>query len=217
MSIGAWWRSLPTWGKIAAGGGAGLAVLVLLERVAAAKTEAIVNDIIAAWPSTWRQPTSEMLVAASHAASRWDVPVEIVLATMQHESGFKQRAWRGEPANWEKWRSRTIPGTGVTWGEVYTVDDWGSVGLMQLMPHWYIGTESVGQYPAGTATRGGPLEAVEANVDVAVHGLRQFYDETGDWGAAVQKYNPNSAGYADRTLAYAAELGYGGETETETA
>lgn len=156
--------------------------------------EAIKNRV---WPAGWRKPTDEMIAVIEQAAQQFDVPVELLYSVIRKESNFNPKAkgykhGGNSPTyakSYEKYKNLTIPNSGgMTWGQMFKLEDWRPYGLCQLNAYHLVGT--TGGVKAGPISN---LFSVVPNVRRAAALLASLKQKRESWDDVLQAYNGSSA------------------------
>lgn len=173
--------NLPRWPFIAGLAAAGVTLAVTRPKV----RQKFLDGLRSLGTNGCPLPTEDMQRAIASWAAHYAIPVWIPLAVMRQESCFDAQAFRAEPANFERWESRLIPGSQVTWGQVYPVEQWGSYGLGQLMPYRAVAV------PGGLSV-GQPLDLlydIDRNARLTCRLLAELRQKHGNWQDAFCDYN----------------------------
>ena len=176
-------------------------------------------------------PSDELLRLAAQAVAPFAIPLDVFMAFMRNESSLRTKGvfrresgkwipgqpdtWvKGKGGSWEKWKDKTAPGSNQTWGQLYSIDTWGSYGPMQLMPFNFVGTP-------GGLTPGEPLAKGHDplfNFTQAARLIKNLWDKYGNWKDVFSAYNSNlpfgkvtsSMFYTLHVATYLRSLGIGG-------
>jgi lysophospholipase L1-like esterase len=166
------------------------------------------------WPEGWPGAVPAIHDAVDEANRTFGVPVDILYGIMRKESAFDRKlvgyknATSDETskkysktfrASYERNRNLTIKGSSMTWGQMFTAEQWTAWGICQLLPFNIVGKRY-------GVKAGAPLSAlfdVRAQIMCAGELLKTLYDKYGDWETAVLRYN-GARSYLREVLAFAA-------------
>jgi hypothetical protein len=164
------------------------------------------------FPDDWPRPSGALLRDLDAAAAAAKVPRALMYAVARRESAFNPRAKgkvhaansKGFARSFDAYKARTIPGSSLTWGEMFPrPEDWTAHGVCMLLPFNIVGRQ--GGVRAGAALS--DLLKPKPNTYRAARMLADAYQKSGAWAHALRAYN-NSSKYVNEVLELAKELGW---------
>jgi lysophospholipase L1-like esterase len=192
----------------------------LVERALASSSGAAFGAeefIPAGWPANWPKAAPAIHAAAHEASDKFGVPLPILYGIMRKESvfntklvGYKnattdpssKKYSKTFRASYERNKDKRIPGGGgLTWGQMFTPDQWTAWGVCQLLPFNIVGK----RYGVKAGAPLSSLYDVRAQLLCAGELLKALFDKHGDWETAVLKYN-GARSYLREVLAFAEEF-----------
>jgi hypothetical protein len=150
--------------------------------------------LIAVWPADWKEPPAEIRKAVEDAAEEYGIQPEILYGIGRRETQFtKVSVGKKHGGNnktyarsYTRYKDQPIPGSTMTWGEMFTAEQWRPYGFMQLNPYHLVGKGK--PFKAGTPLTN--LFDVRAQARAAAALLVQLYKKAdGDWTRAILLYN----------------------------
>lgn len=149
---------------------------------------------IVAFPADWREPPAVVRKAVEEAAAEYQVQPEIIYGIAWRETNFKVESRGAKHAgnnatyarSYAKYKDVKIPGSSMTWGEMFAPEDWRPYGYMQLNPYHLVGRGK--PFKAGVPLA--KLYDPKAQARAAAALLVQLVKKTaGDWTRALLLYN----------------------------
>lgn len=165
--------------------------------------------VIAAFPADWKEPPAEIRKAIDEAAEEYGIQPEILYSIGRRETQFtklsvgKKHGGNNETyrKSYERNRDKKIPGSSMTWGEMFTAEQWRPYGYLQLNPYHLVGSGK--PFKAGVALT--QLFDVRAQARAAAKLLVQLLKKTdGDWTRAILLFNGDKSYRRDVALNIAA-------------
>lgn len=158
--------------------------------------------VIAAFPADWRPPAAEVRKAIDEAAVEYKVQPEILYAIAWRETTFQVKSIGKKTAannatyarSYARYKDQKIPGSSMTWGEMFTPEQFAPWGFMQLNVYHLVGKGK-------PVKAGAPLTELlkprnQARAAAAL--LAQLIKKTGgDWAKALLLYNGSKTYRAD--------------------
>lgn len=152
-----------------------------------------------AFPADWKEPPAEIRKAVDEAAAELDPGNrvglrEILYGIGRRETQFTRSAVgkkhggnnKTYAASYARNKDKVIPGSSMTWGQMFTAEQWRPYGFMQLNPYHLVGSGK--PFKAGV-----PLAKLfdpRAQARAAGKLLLALYEKTGgDWPKAILLYN----------------------------
>ena len=149
---------------------------------------------ITVFPADWKEPPAEIRRAVNDAAAAYEIQPEIMFGIGRRETQFTKLAVgkkhggnnKTYARSYAKYKDQKIPGSSMTWGEMFTAEQWRPYGFMQLNPYHLVGRGK--PFKAGVAlTR---LFEPKAQARAAAALLVRLYEKAdGDWAQAILYYN----------------------------
>ena len=165
--------------------------------------------VIAVFPADWKEPPADIRKAIDEAAKEYGIPPEVLYSIGRRETQFtKVSVGKKHGGNnktyansYARNQDKKIPGSSLTWGEMFTAEQWRPYGFMQLNPYHLVG--------GGKAFKAGvPLTKlfdVRAQARMAAKLLVELLKKVdGDWTKAILLYNGDSNYRRDVALNIAA-------------
>lgn len=150
--------------------------------------------VIAAFPADWKEPPAEVRKAIDEAAAEYKIQPEILYGIAWRETNFRVKSIGKKTAannatyarSYAKYKDQTIPGSDLTWGEVFPPEMWAPIGILQLNPYHLMGKGKPVKAGASLAEMWKPRNQARA----AARLLVQLYKKAGgDWTRAILLYN----------------------------
>jgi hypothetical protein len=164
---------------------------------------------IAVFPADWKEPPAEIRVAIDEAAKEYGIPPEVLYSIGRRETQFtKLSVGKKHGGNnktyansYERNKDKKIPGSSMTWGEMFTAEQWRPYGFLQLNPYHLVGSGK--PFKAGVVLT--KLFDVRAQARAAAKLLVELLKKVdGDWAKAILLYNGDSSYRRDVVLNIAA-------------
>lgn len=165
--------------------------------------------VIAVFPADWKEPSAEVRKAIDEAAEEYGVPSEVLYGIAWRETTFQVKSIGKKTAannatyakSYEKYRDQKIPGSGMTWGEMFTPGQWAPWGVLQLNPYHLVGKGKPVKAGAPLAELLKPRNQARAAAKLLVQLLKKT---GGDWTKALLLYNGSKEYRRDVALNIAA-------------
>jgi soluble lytic murein transglycosylase-like protein len=150
--------------------------------------------VIAAFPADWKEPPAEIRKAIDEAAEEYGIQPEILYSIGRRETQFAIKSIGKKTAannktyakSYERLRDQKIPGSSLTWGEVFTPEQWAPWGFLQLNPYHLVGKGKPVKAGANLTELYNPRNQARAAAAL----LAQLIKKTnGDWTKALLLYN----------------------------
>lgn len=165
--------------------------------------------VMPTFPPGWGKPTPAIVETVEQASEQFGVPKDLIYSVIRKESNFNPRLRGYKHAgnsetyrkSYEKYKDKVIPGSSMTWGQMFKPEDWRPYGLMQLNPYHLVGK-------AGGVKAGVPLSKLfdpVPNIRIACAYLAALYTKHNNWETALKVYN-GSTTYVKLVVAYIDEL-----------
>lgn len=162
---------------------------------------------IVTFPADWKEPPAEIRAAIDEAAVAYDPDGAFGLREIMYGIGRRETQFTklsigkkhgGNNAtyakSYAKYKDQKIPGSGMTWGEMFTAEQWRPYSFMQLNPYHLVG-KGKPHKAGGDLTR---LFEPKSAARAAAALLIQLCKKTrGDWTKAILLYNGDRSYRAD--------------------
>lgn len=162
---------------------------------------------IVAFPADWRPPAAEIRKAVDDAANEYDPDGAYGLQEIMYAIGWRETNYTklsvGKKngannatyaASYAKLKDEKIPGSSMTWGEMFAPEQWAPFGFMQLNPYHLVGRGK--PFKAGVPLTELFNPVAQARAAAAL--LVLYYKKTGgDWTQALLRYNGSKSYRAD--------------------
>jgi soluble lytic murein transglycosylase-like protein len=149
---------------------------------------------IIAFPADWKEPPAEVRKAVDEAAAEYGLQPEILYGIAWRETTFNVKSIGKKTAannatyakSYAKYKDQRIPGSKLTWGEVFAPEQWAPWGVLQLNPYHLMGKGKPVKAGAPLAELLRPRNQARAAAKLLV----QLYKKAGgDWTKAILLYN----------------------------
>lgn len=165
--------------------------------------------VIAVFPADWTSPPVEIRKAVDEAAAEYGLQPEILYSIAWRETNFRVKSIGKKTAannktyarSYEKYKDERIPGSSLTWGEVFPPEMWAPIGVFQLNPYHLMGKGKVVKAGASVAEMWKPRNQARAAAALLVQLIKKTH---GDWTKALLLYNGSSEYRRDVALNIAA-------------
>lgn len=163
--------------------------------------------VVIAFPADWKEPPAEIRKAADEAAAEHDPEGlyglrELLYGIGRRETQFtKLSVGKKHGGNnktyansYARNKDKKIPGSDMTWGEMFTAEQWRPYSWLQLNPYHLVGRGKPHKAGVPLTNLFDPKAAARA----ACRLLIELYKKTGgDWTKALLLYNGDKSYRAD--------------------
>lgn len=165
--------------------------------------------VIAAFPADWKEPPAEVRAAFDEIAPEHGIQPEILYGIARRETQFQVKSIGKKTAansavyarSYAKYKDQKIPGSSLTWGEMFAPEQWAPWGVLQLNPYHLVGKGKPVKAGAPLTELLKPRNQARAAAKLLV----QLYKKAdGDWARAILLYNGDKSYRRDVALNIAA-------------
>lgn len=150
--------------------------------------------IITVFPADWASPPAEVRQAFDDAAKEYGIQAEILYGIAWRETNFRVKSIGKKTAannatyarSYAKYKDQKIPGSSVTWGEMFTPEQWAPWGVLQLNPYHLVGKGKPVKAGVPLAELLKPRNQARAAAKLLVQLVKKT---AGDWAKALLLYN----------------------------
>lgn len=149
---------------------------------------------VVAFPADWKEPPAIVRQAVEEASAEYKIQPEILYGIAWRETTFQIKVIGKKTAannqtyarSYAKYKDQKIPGSSLTWGEVFSPEQWAPWGVLQLNPYHLMGKGKPVKAGAPLTELLKPRNQARAAAALLVQLIKKT---NGDWTRALLLYN----------------------------